>query len=537
MSEQPQVATEYRTKWSKKKIALLITALLFLVGISLFQVAAAKVRQMAEQSLLSSANEVVNGRVNAGSIDLSILGLVEARDVEVLNAQGELLAKSKRIQISYEWSDLLKGQLGPHLVKAVSVEKPELWAIYNQNGFNWAGVVKPSDKQAKFLALVELREGRLHVNTPYFSKTAEQLTGKLDFRQENNLGISGTGKVEQSTVKIAGSWGKTGDSAITVTAAGIDLLNLGLAADAAVRVTSGILDEVTVKFGKDREEQAELQTLAGRFSGVTTVGALELSQGSARFEKLSGALQFMDGQALYRGQPIAIAGKLITAAAGENTLDFAVKMPSGDPAILLPALRTGGGLGVQGTITGTVRSPVLAGSFTLGSVQFSDMTISGVNGAFSYTQQVLRLLSSQGMVVGGSITASGDIYPDKEQYLLSISGSGLDSSRLTDKDVKGPLAFVGTASGNAAVAVVQGSFSVDHGMAYGIPFQTLSGNFVKQGTAATEISNLALTTALGTIYPEQLNQRVMEELQAGKLPAQEQLKDVFAETLFKTLFF
>jgi autotransporter translocation and assembly factor TamB len=316
------------------------------------------------------------------------------------------------------------------------------------------------------------------------------------------------------------------------------LVKLGLTtAGSPVCVTEGILDEVTIRMGKAADGDVALQTLAGRFSGVATSGALEIKHGSARFEKVDKAVQFMEGQALYQGQPIAVAGRVLTAADDTGTLDFSVQMPAGNPAVLLPSLRTSGSLAVQATIAGPVLSPVLAGNFTLGGIQLGDMSVSGISGAFTYTQQVLRLLSSRGTAIGGSVAASGDIYPDKEQYSLSISGSGLDSSRLTEKDVKGPLSLVGAANGEASAARVQGSFSIDNGTAYGIPFQTLSGSFSKRGSAAAEVSNLAIQTGLGTFYPDQLSQTVMEELQARSLPiTQEQVTEVFADRLFKKLF-
>lgn len=539
MSQEQQPATAPQIKWSNQKIILSVLAVLLLVGVSFFQLAVGKVRQAAEQSLLVQANEAVNGQVRVGSIDLSILGFVAANDVQLLNADGKLLAKSQRIALSYNWRDLLKGQLGAQLITAVTVEKPEIWVGYDQNGLNWAGVSKPKTvEQGRFAGVVELQDGKLHVATPYFNKTIEQVTGKLDFRQEDDMTLVGSGKVEQSNVRIVGKWGESKDSAIAISAANIDLVRLELTtADSPIRLTGGTLEEVTVTFGKDAAAAVTLQLLSGRFAGVTTVGALELSECSARFEKLDNGIQFLDGQALYQGQPVTAAGRVLTAADGTETLDFTAQMPAGNPAVLLSSLRTGGSLAVQATITGPVLAPIMAGSFTLGSIQFGDMTVSSISGAFSYTKNNLNLLSSRGTTLGGWVAASGDIYPATEQYALSISGGSLDSSRLTDKDVKGPLSLVGTANGDAAAAVLQGRFSIDNGTAYGIPFETLSGNFVKYGLAASQVSNLAIQTGLGTFYPEQLSQGVMEGLQMSRLPVtEEQAKEVVIDALLQKIF-
>lgn len=522
MSEQqPRTAPSPEIKWTRKKIGLLILAGIFLVGIIVFQFAAGKVRQAAEQSLLVQANKAVNGQILAGTINLSVLGYVEAKEVQVLDTAGTPLAKIERVHIRYNWSDLLKGQLGPQLITGVTMEKPEIWIDYRQNQLNWDGLLKPrTDEPSTFSGVVKIQDGQLHLATDLFEQTVHQLTGRLDFRQENQIGLSATGKVDQAAFKMDGQWGTQNVSEITVSATGMELAKLGLtAADAPIQIAGGSLDELTAKIGNDQPSGPMLlKTLAGRFSGVSTTGALALNQGSAQFEKQGDAIQFTNGQALYKDQAVTAAGKVLTAPSGEKTLDFDVQMPSGNPAALLPGLQAGGALAAQGKLTGSVFSPVLAGSFTLDSLQFGNMTVSGINGTFSYAQDILKLLAARGATIGGSVSASGDIYPDSEQYALSISGSGLDSSQLTEKDVKGPLSLTGTASGTAAAATVQGSFTIYDGKAYGLSFRTLTGNFIKRGSAEAEVSNLAVKTDFGVFYPEQLSQSVMEKLQKRNLP-------------------
>ncbi|HMM22082.1 MAG TPA: hypothetical protein PKA10_15290 [Selenomonadales bacterium] len=522
MSEQqPITAPSPEIKWTRKKIGLLILAGIFLVGIIVFQFAAGKVRQAAEQSLLVQANKAVNGQILAGTINLSVLGYVEAKEVQVLDTAGTPLAKIERVHIRYNWSDLLKGQLGPQLITGVTMEKPEIWIDYRQNQLNWDGLLKPkTDEPSTFSGVVKIQDGQLHLATDLFEQTVHQLTGRLDFRQENQIGLSATGKVDQAAFKMDGQWGTQSVSEITVSATGMELAKLGLtAADAPIQIAGGSLDELTAKIGNDQPSGPMLlKTLAGRFSGVSTTGALALNQGSAQFEKQGDAIQFTNGQALYKDQAVTAAGKVLTAPSGEKTLDFDVQMPSGNPAALLPGLQAGGALAAQGKLTGSVFSPVLAGSFTLDSLQFGNMTVSGINGTFSYAQDILKLLAARGATIGGSVSASGDIYPDSEQYALSISGSGLDSSQLTEKDVKGPLSLTGTASGTAAAATVQGSFTIYDGKAYGLSFRTLTGNFIKRGSAEAEVSNLAVKTDFGVFYPEQLSQSVMEKLQKRNLP-------------------
>ena len=74
---------------------------------------------------------------------------------------------------------------------------------------------------------------------------------------------------------------------------------------------------------------------------------------------------------------------------------------------------------------------------------------------------------------------------------------------------KAPLTSVATRAVRAKRLVVQGTFIIHNGKAYGISFLTMTGRFVKRG-AATEISGIVMKTAVGTFYPEQLSREILE---------------------------
>ncbi|MEG6586609.1 hypothetical protein [Dendrosporobacter sp. 1207_IL3150] len=543
MSEQKIVTLTPQPKWDKKKIGLLLFAIFFLAGAIAFQFAASKVRQAAEQSLLARANASVNGQIIVGGIDLSILGNVEAREVQVLDKTGTLLAKIHRAKISYNWGDLITGQLGPHLIKAITLDNPELWANYHDNRSNWDDLFKKeSQNKSIFSGLVKIENGKLHLKTAFFEKTVEQLAGTLDFKQENNISLTASGKVDQAILKIEGQQQTNGSSDIVLSGEGMELTKLGLTAgDDPIKITDGKLDELKIEISNDMLDGLIVKTLTGRFSGVNTVGTLVLNQGSAKFEKQGSAMIFSNGEALYKGQNLAVSGQVLTAPTGQKTLDFDIQMPAGDPSTLVPNLQTEGNLSVQGKVTGSVFSPVMNGNFSLGSMQFGSMVINHINGSFSYTPEMLKLISAKGSTIGGSVAASGDIDPDTEQYNLAVSGNGLDSSQLTVKDVKGPLSLSGTAIGSAEAATVQGNFTINNGSAYGISFRSLTGTFIKKGLAEAEVSNLAIKTDLGTFYPEQLSQHMMDELNERNLPTtraqvKEKVKDRVTEKVIEKLF-
>ena len=551
MSEEPSTKQtggstlpKQPVKWTKKKIAAVALAAIVLLGASLFEVAAVKVREAAGRVILTRANDAVNGSVAVDGIDLSILGAVEVKKVRVFDGKGQQLAAADRVLVSYRWSDLLHGQFGPQLITGVTVKKPELWVTYTPETLNWDNLLKTQAADTeRFRALVTVEEAQMHLQTPLFAKTISQLSGTVDCSQNDQMQFSASGKLDQAGVKISGLWGAQETSLVTLSAQNIDLVSLGLTeAEDPIQLTKGRLDELTLQIAKEKNGASVLKRLAGRFSDVDTTGAAVLTQGGARFEKQGDAISFMDGQALYKGQVVTAAGQVLMPPNGNKTMDFAVNMPSGDPAAILSGLSATGPLTVQGSLTGSVLSPLLAGNFSFSGLQFGDMAVSGINGSFSYAGQTLTLIAASGSMAGGFVSAGGEIYPDSGLFSLGISGNGLDSSQLTPKDVQGPMSLSGTAVGDAGGgAVAQGSFVIDGGKAYGISFQNLTGDFVKRGSAEAEISNMAIQTAFGTFYPDKLSKDVMEQLKEHNLPVtkealEEEVKQKVTSKLLQKIF-
>jgi len=514
MQEEKALAVTKFGDIDKKKSLIISLVILLMIGAGLFQFVAGKVREAAEQNILIMANEKINGKIVVDSIDLSILGAVVANKVQAFDKSGQEVAAFDRIKLSYNWSDLFKGQLGLQLVTGITIEKPEVWLVYRDGKFNVDDLVKTKkDEKANFFELVKIQNGTINFELSSFKNKIEDVNGSIDFSQENLCKTAISGKVEESNINIDGQWGAGGSSAVSLIVKGVDLAKLGLTtANDPTQVVTGILDELTVNAGEGADGSIVLKSVDGRFSGLHTVGALEITQAGGSFTKQDNSIDFTDLSALYKGQSITGTGHVISNADGNQTLDFAVNMPSANPAAIMRNLKASGNLAANVAITGPVPSPVVIGSFTLDSLEFGDMVVSGISGSFNYVNNVMELLTSAGTTNGGSVSANGVIYPDSEEYNLSISGSGLQSSQMTTKDVSGPLSFNGRAVDDSGSALTQGSFSINNGKAYGLSFQTLTGSFVKHGSTETEINNLVIKTALGTFYPEQLNQDIMNGL-------------------------
>ena len=635
MIQQNETPTpEKRSIGSKKKIFSILFIVLLLLGSFWFQSVAYQIQQEANESLLAQANAAINGQIVAAAIDLTILGVIEAKNVQILNAAGEQLATIERIQLHYNWLDLLNRQLGPHLITSVTIERPEIWLTYAQESLNWSGLLKPKTvEESQFAALVEIRDGTAHIKTNFFNKTVEQLHGQLDFHQSDLCELSVAGLADQANFLLSGHWGTLDKAKLSIAARNLDLNTLGLtSSDDSIKITEGCLDELLIQLGKKTDGAIELQQLSGSFSNVSLTGSVNLTQCRASFAKQGNRIYFQDIHTLYHEQPVTATGSLSTIP-NEKELVFTLQMPAGDPAALLPSLNVSGPFAMQASLSGSALAPVLTGDFTLGglrcgnaiinninasfsytgqqlrlhsaygnttggflaasgtvgmddtkaldlaiympdgnpaaflpsltasgplvidaaltgstaaplltgefslaSLLLSDISVQNIYGSFSYAGQMLHLQSTHGSTTGGSISASGPVDTTAESYSLSLLGSGLDSSRLTTKDVSGPLSMWGTAYGQGNSATTQGRFSIQNGKAYGIAFRTLSGDFIKEGSAEAQVSNLTLHTDWGTFYPDQLNQEILEQLRKSNFPTSEEaFKEEVTEKVKKAI--
>jgi hypothetical protein len=263
-------------------------------------------------------------------------------------------------------------------------------------------------------------------------------------------------------------------------------------------------------------------------------GKMDVQEGQGTFTSDETMLTFQDLQLLIAGQPAQGQGN-VSWNAGQGILDFSLALPDADPAAFMSGLTAVRPLALQVKINGPVSQPNIGGSFSLPQITFTDMTVANVVGNFHYLGNKVLLQQVQGTAYQGNLAANGSVVTDDQSYELDVSGQGLNSSRLTDKDVQGPLAFNGHVSGKGETAVTKGNFTIYDGKTYGIAFQKMTGLFVKSGST-NDISGLAIQTNYGTIYPEQLSQEAMERLKEENVPVTKgELKQVVTNKLLEKI--
>ena len=519
----------------KKNIIIIVIPLLVLGG--LWQVFSGKVAKAMQDSLVASVGQKLNGRLQVGSINLSLLSWVRIGNVELYDKQDNLVAKCPSIEIKYQWANLLKGNLGMSSIEVVAIQGAEVWLKNDRQRWNWEGLVKDDKSEIAFGGKVEIAEGTVHIGNALVTQTIEGVNGKLDFiTYPAGLGVDLKGRVSQAALSVIGNWGDSNPSELTLRTDGFDVAKLSglLPATPEIRLEKGILKTVKVVAKRDEKRAVHYQA-DGEFTALAVAGKVDIRDGQGKFIADETGLQFWDLALLISGQRAEGNGSVLFRG-DKQSLDFSLTLPDVDPTVFYGGLAAERPLFLSVSITGPLAKPVVSGSFKIPQVTISGMSVSGITGNMRYDDARLTLQQIHGTAYQGQLSLAGEVLPANESYELNVSGSGMNSSALTDKDVSGPLDFTGHVSGQGEAAVTKGDFAIQGGKAYGVPFQSLTGKFIKRG-GKTDISDITIHTALGTFYPEQLSRDALEKLSQHSIPtSKEEVRKAVTDSLVKRLF-
>lgn len=517
-----------------KRIVLILLSILCALLV-LWQVFADKIKQDVQDTLIGQISQQINGQLSVGTVNLSLFGHIKIQDVYLYDQQGSLLAQIPVIKMKYRWSDLTGGSLGMPQIETVTLERGELWFKQENKHFNWDDLLKNDQNETTtFRSKVELEDGKIHIDTALFSQVLENATGVIDWKNNPNMTINIKGKADQSTVNVDGQWGENlaGDFKVQIDALNIVKFN-ELFAGTEYSLEGGSVNQLLINVQQDTKGTLHYQA-EGSFSGVTINGKMKVEEGQGKFSTEGTRIVLEDLKLLISGQPAQGHGN-ISWNTGQGMLDFTFALPDADPSAFISGITIARPLALQVQISGPMSQPNIGGNFSLAQISFSDMNVDNVTGNFRYADNKVLLQQVQGTAYQGTLAANGSVVPDDQSYELDVSGQNLNSSRLTDKDVQGPLAFNGHVSGKGESAVTRGNFSIHDGKTYGIAFQKLTGLFVKRGTA-TDISAIAVQTAYGTLYPEQLSQEALERLKQQDIPVSKgELKQTVTNKLLEKI--
>lgn len=520
--------TEFKMKeWMFKYRKLLAAvAVVFVLMASGWYFVATKAVKVLQDTLIARVNQEINGRLQVGSMSLSFSGKVQIRDVTLFDAKEAKLAQIPLVQLSYRMTNLMDGNLDISRIETVSLHDVQLWLQKEKDVWNWENVIKESksaaeakdgeppakaaDGGAKFMGKMEIKDGRAYLKTDDFSREMSDINGEAVFKAYPDLALNFQGKTGTALLKVNGTWGEKSTGEVVISSDEIDLTQFKdmISATEDIKLEGGKLKGVAVNIKQSAGGDAKLNA-RGELTGLKVAGKINIDDGKGKFSGNTEEIQFSDLACLVSGQQVSGQGK-VAFKKEAAILDFDIAIPDLDPSKFLSGINVNRPMALKLRVTGPATSPAATGAVSIAGITADDMVISGISGSISYADDRLVLNNMKGSAYQGALSAQGVVLPENKSYELDLSGSNMDSSKLTDKDVQGPLDFTGHLSGRNEAIITKGNFVIKDGKAYGLPFKTLTGKFNKHGDK-TDITDIAINTALGTIYPEQLSKEALEK--------------------------
>ena len=484
-------------KKSHKMILAGLAALLVITGIA-WKLAAPRVLAGVQDLLLKQVNSSINGRLEIGSLDFSVLGSAVLKQVVLYDKAGSRIASGGQINVSYQFDDLLGGRFGLDSVKKISIEKADLKLAIDKNG-RWSlqELVKPQKEQpAVFRGIIAVQEVTVEVTTPEWTRQFTGLAGELDYEKPPAVAVDLKGKLGKSALTAKGVWTADVKTQLAITIDAIELADVQSLLPSVAgnpKFLAGSLKDVKGNLIQDKSGistngEAVLSGLAMNLQGKA------LKEGNANLKLQGKSMTLSNGSAQLDGNKLNVNG----------TIDFATTSPG--LALQLAAAgidiaslagskaSVSGLLSFQADVTGTLAKTLARGVFKLPAGQLDANPLTDGEGSFSYAGEVLTIQNATLKALGGALAISGTMEPQTSRYNLKVSGQNVDGAILTNQGVNGRMSFEATVSGaaDASSMTASGVFSLPSAKISDYDISNATGSFRKQGNRL-DLSNVGVT--------------------------------------------
>ena len=484
-------------KKSHKMILAGLSALLVITGIA-WKLAAPRVLAGVQDLLLKQVNSSINGRLEIGSLDFSVLGSAVLKQVVLYDKAGSRIASGGQINVSYQFDDLLGGRFGLDSVKKISIEKADLKLAIDKNG-RWSlqELVKPQKEQpAVFRGIIAVQEVTVEVTTPEWTRQFTGLAGELDYEKPPAVSVDLKGKLGKSSLTAIGVWTAEVKTQLAITIDAIELAEVQSLLPSAAgnpKFLAGSLKDVKGNLVQDKSGistngEAVLSGLAMNLQGKA------LKEGNANLKLQGKSMTLSNGSAQLDGNKLTVNGTIDFATASPG-LALQLAAAGIDIASLAGSKASVSGLlSFQADVTGTLAKTLARGVFKLPAGQLDANPLTDGEGSFSYAGEVLTIQNATLKALGGALAISGTMEPQTSRYNLKVSGQNVDGAILTNQGVNGRMSFEATVSGaaDASSMTASGVFALPSAKISDYDISNATGSFRKQGNRL-DLSNVGVT--------------------------------------------
>ena len=261
------------------------------------------------------------------------------------------------------------------------------------------------------------------------------------------MGIDLIGQSGDTPFALRGSWNFKGDGTLDISTTKIALTDIPFAhlLPKDLVISDGTVHDLIVTL----VQQANKLSISGEGSFekvAATISGFTLGDGTGKFRLADGKIDLQKTSLLVNGQGVVLDGFLSIDGA-----DLGLNLNAVSTAFAPETLTSGsalrGSIAFQSKVEGTAAKPTTTGTFSMAQGTFNTTTFTNANGNFSYNAGKLVISDAHANAWDGTLTIAGEVLPATEQYNLTIQGTGVDSSLLTDKDIHGRIGFNSQLSG------------------------------------------------------------------------------------------
>ena len=486
----------------KHKIAGGVIAVLIIVGTLAVHVAGNKAAGFVSE--MADKQTVLQGKLEIGHFSASVSGNVVFEDVVWTAPGGKKLAEVPVMNVSANLFDLVKGDFGINSINSISIEKPQFAVNYTDADgldiINYINFSKEEDSEpTEFRGMVEIEDGALALDMNGQQLAFDNVQMQANLNEFPDIKFTLQGK--NGEADLIGSIDKKYDD-VNI---GAEVKNLQLTelmkvlpSFGELSITGGVINgaKLTAALADSQWKlnlDGSLSSVAGKALGYN------IADGSGSFAIDNNAANFKDVKAKVEGQDVSMEGKILLPKTGVPTYDLNVAAPSFRVDAVSPGLGVTDSVNINGKVTGPLDSPVINGSFTMDKLEVAPLVATGINGNYNYTNGLVTLTNTYANVYSGTLGVTGTVEAATKNFALHLSGSGMDSTAVTETQISGPLSFEAdaTGTGSAESAVANGNFTIAPGNFAGVPFNSLTGNFSRANEQMT-FSNITIGTPLGS---------------------------------------
>lgn len=486
----------------KHKIAGGVIAVLIILGTLAVHVAGNKAAGFVNE--MADRQTVLQGKLQIGHFSASVSGNVVFENVVWTAPDGKKLAEVPEMNVSANLFDILKGSFDINSINSISIEKPQFAVNYtDKDGLDIINYINFSDKDdetpTEFRGMVEITDGALALDMNGQKLDFSNVEMQANLKEFPDIKFILQGK--NGDADLIGSIDKVYDD-VTI---GAEVKNLQitelmkvLPSFGELSITGGVINGAKLAAGLHGAQWS--LNLDGSLSGVAGKAlGYNITDGGGSFAIDNNAASFTAVKGKVEGQDVNMDGKILFQKQGMPTYDLNVAAPSFRVDAVSPGMGITDSVNINGKVTGPIDAPVINGSFTMDKLEVAPLVATGINGNYNYTNGLVTLSNTYANVYSGTLGVSGTVEAATKNFALHLSGSGMDSTAVTETQISGPLSFEADASGTGSAdsAVAGGTFVIAPGNFAGVPFNSLSGNFSRANGQMT-FSGITIGTPLGS---------------------------------------